>query len=76
MTEEQKNCEYCNIKPGVYNSGGNFGNKTAWFQIRKQNDICRIGAWCSDDGNVLDMESVTIRYCPMCGRKLGKEGQR
>lgn len=72
LTKEQKTCGYCNIKPGVH-SGRNFGDKTAWFQIRQQNDICHIGAWCSDDGKVLDMESVTISYCPMCGRKLGKE---
>ena len=67
MTEEQKDCEYCHGSEGF-----DFGEDDAWFKVRRMNGAYYIEAFRYQGEDPL--ESERINFCPMCGRKLGKEG--
>ena len=71
MTEEQKNCEYCHFD----SRGENFSDSDGCrFEIaRIPHRGYYINAWEGEGGEDFDVESGYIHYCPMCGRKLGKE---
>lgn len=66
LTEKQKDCEYCHDSEGL-----DFGEDDAWFKVRRMNGTCYIEAFRYQGEDPL--ESEQIHFCPMCGRKLGKE---
>lgn len=73
MTEEQKNCEYCH---GVVNGYGmNFADhdEPCKFCVENYEDYYRINVWGIIREESFDVVSDYINYCPMCGRRLGKE---
>jgi len=74
MTEEQKNCEYCHCDVTDY--GSNFADDDRPYKFKLVNideGLYRINAWGSLDEGDFDAISERIRFCPMCGRRLGKE---
>ena len=71
MTEEQKDCEYCN---GYRGEDFAEDGSDCKFQIsRFTTGDYYINVWSGLGGEKLDVDSDTIHYCPMCGRKLGEE---
>ncbi len=72
MTEEQKTCKYCHFE----NHGANFAedDDTCHFQLESHpGERYYIAVWRGFCGEDFDVGSDFIHYCPMCGRKLGKE---
>lgn len=65
MTEEQKECRFCHFDC----RGQDFGEE-CMFQLARFPHGYYINAWSGRD---FDVTSDYIHYCPMCGRKLGKE---
>ena len=42
--------------------------------VRRESGVYYISAYCDDDcDDCYCIDSETIAYCPMCGRKLTKE---
>ena len=71
MTEEQKDCEYCDGYRGENFAEDGSGCK---FQIsRFTTGEYYINVWSGMGAEDFDVDSEIIHYCPMCGRKLGKE---
>ena len=73
MTEEQKDCEYCNFDNyrGEDFAEEGLGCK---FQIsRFTTGEYYINVWSGLGGSTFDADSDVIHYCPMCGRTLNKE---
>lgn len=68
MTEEQKECEFCH-----FNSRGSDFGEDCKFQLARFPHGYYINAWIGLGGGDFDVTSDYIHYCPMCGRKLGKE---
>lgn len=74
MTEEQKDCEYCHFNSrgaDFADNGDSIGN--CRFQLAKFPAGYYINVWSWDGWEKFDVDSEFINYCPMCGRKLGKE---
>ncbi len=69
LTEEQKNCPFCHFD----SAGDDFGDDGTAFQIVRFSSGYCINAWHGLGGEDFDVDSEYIHYCPMCGRKLGKE---
>ena len=72
LTEEQKSCEYCNIKLDG-DKGSDFGDESGLVQLSRINTLFHIRAWGTCRKNVMLIRSEPINYCPICGRKLEKE---
>lgn len=72
LTEEQKNCKYCNIKLDG-DKGSDFGAENGWVQLSRINTLFHIRAWGTCRQDVMQIRSEPINYCPICGRKLNKE---
>lgn len=73
MTEEQKECEYCNFDK--YH-GEDFAEEGVGSKVqinRLSTGEYYINLWRGMGGEDFDVDSEIIHYCPMCGRKLGKE---
>lgn len=73
MTEEQENCEYCHFDT----LGTDFSDTDrVKFQLANfKSGRYYINVWRWTDDNDFDVDSEAINFCPMCGRKLGKDGQ-
>ena len=71
MTEEQKNCEYCRCDVNDY--GRNFADndEPSKFEIVDNDGYYRINAFGNVGDEEFDIVSECIRFCPMCGRRLG-----
>ena len=76
MTEEQKECEYCHFDSRGADFADDYADDgdTCYFQLDKfPGERDYINVWSGEGGEKFDVESEFINYCPMCGRKLGKE---
>ena len=72
MTEEQKNCEYCHCE-NVYGRDFADDDEPSHFKIVNDEGHYRVNAWGRLDEGDFDTITERIRFCPMCGRRLGKE---
>ncbi len=67
-------CPYCNDgNIASLSHGDNFGDDGTAFQVVRFSSGYCINAWHGLGGEDFDVDSEYIHYCPMCGRKLGKE---
>lgn len=74
MTEEQKNCEYCNC--AVFKYGSNFADDDEPSKFKIVNNgsgFYRINAFGKAGDEEFDIVTDCISFCPMCGRRLGTE---
>ena len=71
MTEEQKNCEYCHFDS--HGARLEDYDEPGFMQMKKTTEGYYINAWSGECGERCDVESENINFCPMCGRRLGKE---
>ena len=75
MTEEQKNCEYCHCDVNDYDYGRDFADDDEPYKFKIENNggFYRINAFGNAGDEEFDVVSDCIMFCPMCGRRLGKE---
>lgn len=73
MTEEQKNCEYCHCDVNDYGRDFADDGEPSHFKIVNDEGHYRVNAWGRLDEGDFDTITERIRFCPMCGRRLGKE---
>lgn len=63
--QREHGCEYCNSEPGMMpysgNNRGEFYFDSGEISYEYENSYCSIS------------DSVSINYCPMCGRRLSHE---
>lgn len=82
MTEEQKTCTYCHdfkehdeYTPDLLHGGEDFGDGETYFKVYASAGFHYIGVVHNEGERSFDADSEAINFCPMCGRKLGKDGQ-
>lgn len=74
--QSTKVCKYCSSEEGnvpIMSEKFDLGNIEMHAQVNLDDDyeMMWVGYYTVNGGEPLYQKSIDIKYCPMCGRKLG-----
>ena len=73
LTEQQKNCPYCRSKRTDDNLEIYQSEDNGYLSINSDGDVeIDEGNWVMEEDYYLYQDGL-FKFCPMCGRPLGKE---